>query len=55
MFVNMGPAASNVSESLDSMQYGDYVKNITNDVAAEDEDLMEQIRFLKVCVYVCVF
>lgn len=47
MFVNVGPAASNVPESIDSLQYGDYVKNITNEVAGEDADHLEQIRFLK--------
>ena len=47
MFVNVGPAASNVSESIDSLQYGDFVKNITNDKASADEDYTEQIRRLK--------
>mmetsp|Transcript_45484 Transcript_45484/g.89458 ORF Transcript_45484/g.89458 Transcript_45484/m.89458 type:complete len:1147 (-) Transcript_45484:1470-4910(-) len=47
MFVNVGPAFSNIAESVDSLQYGDYVKNITNEVAQEDEDNLEQIRFLK--------
>jgi hypothetical protein len=47
MFVNVGPAASNTSESMDSLSYGDLVKNITNEVAAEDEDYLEQIRYLK--------
>jgi predicted nucleic acid-binding Zn-ribbon protein len=32
MFVNVGPAASNTSESMDSLSYGDLVKNITNEV-----------------------
>ena len=47
MFVNVGPAASNVSESLDSLSYGDLVKNITNEKATADEDQSEQIRRLK--------
>ena len=47
MFVNVGPAASNISESIDSLQYGDFVKNITNDKATADEDYTEQIRRLK--------
>ena len=47
MFVNVGPAASNISESIDSLQYGDYVKNITNEKASADEDFTEQIRRLK--------
>ena len=47
MFVNVGPAASNISESIDSLQYGDCVKNITNDKATADEDYTEQIRRLK--------
>jgi hypothetical protein len=47
MFVNVGPAASNVSESLDSLGYGDLVKNITNEKAGPDEDLSEQVRRLK--------
>jgi len=46
MFVNVGPAASNVPESIDSLQYGDYVKNITNEATGEDADHLEQIRFL---------
>ena len=47
MFVNVGPAASNISESVDSLSYGDFVKNITNDKATADEDYTEQIRRLK--------
>ena len=47
MFVNVGPAASNVPESVDSLQYGDYVKNITNEATGEDADHLEQIRFLQ--------
>ena len=47
MFVNVGPAASNVSESLDSLGYGDLVKNITNERVTADEDLGEQVRRLK--------
>lgn len=47
MFVNVGPAASNISESIDSLQYGDYVKNITNEKASADEDFTEQIRRLQ--------
>ena len=35
MFVNVGPAASNISESVDSLAYGDLVKNITNEVTRE--------------------
>ena len=47
MFVNVGPAASNISESIDSLQYGDFVKNITNDKATAEEDFTEVIRRLK--------
>jgi hypothetical protein len=47
MFVNVGPAASNISESLDSLGYGDLVKNITNEKVEADEDYLEQIRKLK--------
>ena len=50
MFVNVGPAAMNLGESIDSLQYGDYVKNITNEVAAEDQDYLEQIQFLQIQV-----
>jgi len=46
MFVNVGPAASNISETVDSLQYGDLVKNITNEKASADADLEEQLRFL---------
>lgn len=46
MFVNVGPAASNINESVDSLAYGDLVKNITNEKVAEDADNEEQIRFL---------
>lgn len=45
-FVNVGPAASNISESVDSLAYGDLVKNITNEKPNADEDSEEQIRFL---------
>ena len=47
MFVNVGPAASNINESLDSLQYGDLVKNITNEKVQADEDHLEQIRRLQ--------
>jgi hypothetical protein len=46
MFVNVGPAASNISESVDSLAYGDLVKNITNEKVSADADNEEQIRFL---------
>jgi len=48
MFVNVGPAASNISESVDSLAYGDLVKNITNEKVSADADLEEQLRFLQV-------
>lgn len=47
-FVNVGPAASNISESVDSLAYGDLVKNITNEKVSADADLEEQLRFLQV-------
>lgn len=47
MFVNVGPAYSNTTESMDSLSYGDFVKNITNEVATEDQDYVAQIQFLK--------
>ena len=46
MFVNVGPAASNISETQDSLQYGDYVKNITNEKVEAAVDYTEQIRVL---------
>lgn len=46
MFVNVGPAASNISESIDSLQYGDLVQNISNQVATADADLQAQVRDL---------
>ena len=46
MFVNVGPAASNISETVDSLAYGDLVKNITNEKVSADADNEEQIRFL---------
>ena len=53
MFVNVGPAASNISETQDSLQYGDYVKNITNEKASADVDHVEQIRVLKAKIAEC--
>jgi kinesin family member C2/C3 len=50
MFVNIGPAASNSSESIDSLSYGDFVKNITNDRPTAEEDFTEQIRRMKECI-----
>jgi hypothetical protein len=47
-FVNVGPAASNISESVDSLAYGDLVKNITNEKVSADADMEEQLRFLQV-------
>jgi kinesin family protein C2/C3 len=47
MFTNVGCAASNISETIDSLQYGDYVKNITNEKVSADEDFTEVIRRLK--------
>ncbi len=44
----MGPAASNISESVDSLAYGDLVKNITNEKVSADADMEEQLRFLQV-------
>jgi hypothetical protein len=48
MFVNVGPAASNFNESVDSLAYGDLVKNITNEKVEADADMEEQLRFLQV-------
>lgn len=47
MFVNVGPAQSNVVESIDSLTYGNYVNNISNELATKDSDFTEQIRLLE--------
>lgn len=47
MFVNVGPAASNISETQDSLGYGDYVKNIINEKATAEVDQAEQVRVLR--------
>jgi kinesin family protein C2/C3 len=47
MFVNLGPAESNSHETLDSLSYGDLVKNIVNEKGGADEDFSEVIRKLK--------
>ena len=48
MFVNVGPAQSNVEESIDSLKYGGFVNNISNDIATADADYTEEIHKLKV-------
>lgn len=42
MFVNVGPAQSNVEESLDSLRYSTYVNNIKNEIAGADADFSEE-------------
>jgi hypothetical protein len=50
MFVNVGPAQSNVDESIDSLRYGGYVNNISNEIATADADYTQEIHNLKVVI-----
>eukprot|EP00954_Amorphochlora_amoebiformis_P007769 602382-Amorphochlora_amoeboformis.AAC.1 len=47
MFVNVGPAARNKAESMDSMRYAEYAKNVVNAIDGEDADLAAQNKELE--------
>lgn len=47
MFVNVGPAARNRAESMDSMKYAEYAKNVVNEIEGEDADLAAQNKELE--------
>ena len=51
MFVNVGPALSNVEESLDSLRYSTYVQNIKNEQATADADYSEEKQKLLDIIY----
>mmetsp|Transcript_21890 Transcript_21890/g.35233 ORF Transcript_21890/g.35233 Transcript_21890/m.35233 type:complete len:535 (+) Transcript_21890:1-1605(+) len=47
MFVNIGPASHNRQESMDSMRYAEYAKNVVNEIEGEDADLAAQNKALE--------